>query len=422
VSGAVGQLVVIPPELRKNWRLVVAAAATMAVNSAAWYCGSIFFVALRQEFGWGYAATSSIFSVFGILHGVFGILAGYLVDRIGPRRLIISGGLLFLVANLASSLATARWHLFVTHSLFLALASSSLGWVPISVLLSRVFREGRGTVFGAASAGVGVGILVGIPFVQAAISWGGWRIGYVALGVAGAAVVLPVAWRVFGHVETTSARQRTADAKPAERPAAASFQGGLGAAARTGTFWLVAGGFILMNIPIQMVMTHQVAHLVELGHTKSFVAQLVGLVGLASIGGKMLWGWLSDRWSLERTYLVGIGTLVTAILLLLAIGPESTAWLLACYAVTIGIGYSVSPALTPILSARFFSGPSFGTIFGTLSMIHNSAGSVGVWLAGYVHDLTGTYRPALIGGIGSAITALAIVWLVAPRRARLPGC
>ncbi len=83
-----------PAKSRERWGLVAACAALMAINSGGWYSASVFFVALIQDFGWGYASTAGIFSLSIILYGIWGVPVGYLVDRFGPRRVILAGGLL----------------------------------------------------------------------------------------------------------------------------------------------------------------------------------------------------------------------------------------------------------------------------------------------------------------------------------------
>jgi MFS family permease len=143
---------------------------------------------------------------------------------------------------------------------------------------------------------------------------------------------------------------------------------------------------------------------------------MVGLVGLVSIPGKILWGYLSDRWWPELIYMAGCSFVVGSILILLRIGPASSIWSLYLYAILMGIRYAVSPAMTPILSGRFFVGRRFGVILGTLNMFYNAAGAAGMWLAGYAHDLTGSYRLPFLISIGSACVAGACVWLAAPRR------
>ncbi len=402
-----------------RWGLVAACAALMAITSGVWYTASVFFVALVHSFGWDYASTAGIFSLFTILYGIAGVVMGSLADRIGPRRTILMGGALLAVALMANALATARWHLYLTHSALAALGLAGMGWVPVSILLARGFDRQRGLAVGLASAGVGVGILVFVPLTQAIIDWAGWRAAYITIGVISAAVVLPVG--LFGVGEGRAraaglaAPERFQDTK---RLVAGPPGWTLAAALRHRDFWLISLTFVFLNSPVQLILTHQVAYLVEAGQPKAFAAGIVGLVGLVSVPGKILWGYLSDRWWIEATYMAGIAFLLAGILTLLSIGPATGGSALYLYAGLMGIGYAVSPAMTPVLGARFFAGRHFGAIFGALNLLHHAGGALGVWLAGVVHDLSGTYSLAFLLSMASSFLSLGCVWVAAPRRAR----
>jgi len=388
----------------------------MTITSGVWYTASVFYVALMEAFGWSYGSTAGIFSLFTILYGMSGVLSGYLVDRFGPRRVILASGVLFVLSLLANSMATAQWHLYFTHGVLAALSLSGMGWVPVSVLVARGFRRRQGLALGIASAGVGVGIAIFVPLVQVMIQWGGWRVAFVGLAIISAVVTFSVGLFALRGLGTGPAPEAHAAPLP-DRISMGPPGWTLASAVRSQPFWLVAATFVLLNSPVQLVLTHHVAHLVGVGQPKVFVANVVGLVGLVSVAGKILWGYLSDRWWVEATYLTGIAFLIAGILTLMRVGPTTSAWGLYAYAILMGLGYAVSPAMTPILSARFFAGRHFGTIFGALNMLHQAAGAAGMWLAGYAHDLTGSYSLPFLLAIVSACLSLACVWLAAPRRA-----
>jgi MFS family permease len=139
-------------------------------------------------------------------------------------------------------------------------------------------------------------------------------------------------------------------------------------------------------------------------------------VGLVSVPGKMLWGYLSDRWWPELIYTAATACLVAGIAVLMLAGSDGSVGQLYGYAVLVGLGYAVSPAMTPILSGRFFAGPHFGVIFGALNVLYHAGGAAGVWMAGYLHDLTGSYRAAFAVSICAALCGAACAWLAAPRR------
>ncbi len=397
---------------------MLACAALMSLSSGAWYTSSVFFVALIREFGWNYASTASIFSFFTVFYGAWGILVGHLVDRIGPRRVVLGGGILLSVAMAGSAAACAIWHLYITHSILTALGLSAAGYVPVSLIITQQFRARRGLALGAASAGAGVGILALVPLAQLVIDYWGWRAAFLVLGGISGSVAIPVG--LFALDERRMAPPEPASPPPwPPSPRAGTMEAQeftLKSALCSKTYWLVTATLAFLNCPVQLVMTHHVAHLTEVGHAKLLVVGIVGLVGLFSIPGKTGWGFLSDRFCPELIYLAGITCIVSAILMLLTIDPASSMWTLYGYALLMGLGYSVSPAMTPILSGRFFIGRHFGIILGTLNTSYQAAGASGIWLAGYAHDLTGSYRLPLLGSIASALLALCAVWLAAPRK------
>jgi len=407
-----------PRQASEPWGVVAAGAVLMITTSGVWYSASVFFVALLKEFGRDYATTAGIFSVFTAVYGCSGMLVGGLVDRFGARRVILAGCLLAPLALAGNSLAPTLQFMYLTHSILVAVALAAMGYVPVSILLTHEFQQHRGLVISIASAGVGIGILAVVPLTQFVIDHAGWRLAYVALALLSLALGPPV-WLLALRETKPAHSQRSRCAIPdgSTMPSASErATWTLTSAIRSREFWLITVTFTLLNSPTQLTLTHQVAHLVEAGHPKSFVAGIVGLIGLVSIPGKILWGYLADRWWGELVYLAGTSCLIAALAALLLIGPATAAWGLVVYAVFMALGYAVSPAMTPLLCGRFFSGPHFGIIFGALSILYNLGGAAGVWLAGYIHDMTGNYRLAFLGSMLSAAIAAACVWLAAPRR------
>ena len=399
-----------PPHIRPEsepWPLVVAGSVLMATTAAVWYSAAVFFVAILREFQRDYADTSGIFSVFIVLYGVSGMLVGDCVDRFGCRRVIITGSALMSLGLFVNSLATGLGSLYISHGVLASFGMSAMGYVPVSVLLTRSFHRHRGLALGTASAGVGIGILTGVPIVQFLISQVGWRLAYTCLAILTFTASFPIGlWAIpndRGDVQKHFAGSHDPRAT-------------LLSAITSRTFWLVTATFALLNTPVQLVMTHQVAHLVERGQTPAFVAGLVGLIGLISIPAKILWGFLSDRWWIENIYAIGSTLLILAIGGLMSLSPATPAGAQYLYVVLMAFGYALSPAMTPILTGRFFSGQHFGVLFGAVNILYHVGGAAGVWLAGHVHDFTGEYSWAFVGSIVSAAAAAACVWFAAPRR------
>ncbi len=385
---------------------MVAGSVLMATTAAVWYSASVFFVAILREFQRDYAVTSGIFSVFIVLYGVSGMLVGECVDRFGCRRVIIVGTALMSLGLLGNSFAPGLGSLYFSHGVLASFGMSAMGYVPVSVLLTKSFHRHRGLALGTASAGVGIGILAGVPVVQFLITHVGWRLAYTCMAILTFTVSFPIGFWAIPN-EGSGPRKRASSSH--------DLRSALMSAISTRTFWLVTATFALLNTPVQLVMTHQVAHLIERGQSPAFVAAMVGLIGVASIPAKMLWGYLSDRWWIENIYAIGTGLLILAIAGILSFSSATPPTVHYVYAVLMAFGYALSPAMTPILTGRFFAGQHFGVLFGAVNILYHVGGAAGVWAAGHIHDATGAYFWAFIASIGCAVAAAVCVWIAAPR-------
>jgi MFS family permease len=192
----------------------------------------------------------------------------------------------------------------------------------------------------------------------------------------------------------------------------------LNEAVRTQPFWLLMAAYFFGNVCSQTLHVHQVAYLVDHGLAAIVAASVVSVVGFASIVGKTGGGWLSDRIDREIVYAAGIAILVSSTFVLLALGRPPSAWGAFAYAVMLGMGYSVTAAITPAMVADRFSGPHFGSIVG-IGLMGTAAGSaLGPWAAGRLYDATGTYTVAFLIAAGSGVVAGAAAWRARALRRR----
>jgi MFS family permease len=190
---------------------------------------------------------------------------------------------------------------------------------------------------------------------------------------------------------------------------------------RTQPFWLFMAMFFFGNVCSQTLHVHQVAYLVDHGLAAITAATVVGVVGLASIVGKTGGGWLSDRIEREVVYVAGIAILAASAFALLSFGTESSRWAAYAYAVLLGVGYSVTAAITPVIVSDRFSGPHFGAIVG-VGLMGTAAGSAaGPWLAGHLYDTTGSYTIAFLIAAGCGVIAGAACWRARVLRIRGQG-
>ena len=154
---------------------LAAIAGTLGLTYGVWYSYSVFLVALLREFGWSRSVLAGAFSVFTLVHGGANPLVGMLCDRIGPRRLVVFGGVALGLALYGNSFIDSPGHLYLGFGLFTALAVACSGWVPAVVMVQRQFMDRLGLSLGIVSSGIGLGMLLVVPLCEALIESLGWR-------------------------------------------------------------------------------------------------------------------------------------------------------------------------------------------------------------------------------------------------------
>jgi len=190
----------------------------------------------------------------------------------------------------------------------------------------------------------------------------------------------------------------------------------------TKPFKLLILSFFLGNFVIQSIFTHQVAFFVDRGLEALFASYIVGIVGVVSIGGKILWGVLSDKIGREITYTIGVTCSIFGIVFLIVFNIFPRSSLPYLYVLFFGLGYAVAAALPPLITADFFEGQAYGGIFGTLMIFVGLGGASGAWFAGFIYDQVGSYLPVFIILIAFIFFSCFLIWWAAPRRIRMvPG-
>jgi MFS family permease len=396
------------------YRALAVTVVTLALAYGVWYAYSVFLVALLKEFGWSRSVLAGAFSVFTLVSGGAGPILGALADRFGPRRLILAGGALLAAALWADSFVTRAWHLYVAFGLLTAVGVATAGWTPAVVMVQRHFSSRLGLALGIAGSGVGLGIFLVVPLCQALIEAFGWRWAFRALGALAVLWILPATYLAIRDAPPAP-RAVVTSAEPA-LPAAGSDHS-LARALDTSSFRLIALAVFLGSICSQTLHVHQAAFLVDHGLSAMTAASVISVVGAASILGKTGGGWISDLFSRELVYALGmVGMIIgVGVLWLVALAPSG--WLALGYAVLFGVGYSVTAFIVPAMMSDRFRGPHFGSIFGATQVASALGSALGAWLAGRLFDATGSYAIAFTIAAAAAAVAAVSVWASrVPRR------
>lgn len=403
-------------ESRRGWFAVAATFMTLVVLYGVWYSYSVFLVALIREFGWKRSLVAGAFSVFVLVHGLCAPLVGWLLQVLGPRRLIVVGASVMGLGLGLAAQTTEWWHLYLAFGGIAAVGVSLAGWIPSVVLIRGWFPHRVGTMLGIASGGIGVGIFALVPLAQVFIDWIGWRWAYRLLAVLIVGWVIPATLGLVRDPPLPEAWKVRPDCRPAPTMTGATPHWTLAAAVRRWRFWGLAGVFFTGTFVTQMLLIHQVAYLVDHGVPAIAAAAVGGAVGLVSIPGKAGWGWLSDRTGREPAYGLAFGCVIAGIGALVLAGRHPTSVLLYLYALLVGLGYGVMAPVPPAVAGDLYEGPGFSTIFGALYLVMCLGLAGGTWSAGEIFDRTGSYAAALWLALVTAVLSPALLWIVAPRR------
>ncbi len=398
------------------WVVVAVVWVTLALAYGLYFSFPVFFVALLEEFGWSRGATAVAFSLSSIVQGLLSPVVGILVDRFGPRRVMLGGTVLLGGACLLSSRIDSLWSLYVVTGVLAAAGVCAVTWVPSGALIVQWFAERRGSVMGVAFSGMGVGILIMGPLAQWLIAVRGWRAAYLVLGAGILAVLVPLVW--FGVREAPRAvgPARGGVVAPASRAGHAGSE--VGAALRTRAFWALFFAYFCTPLAVFPVVTHQVAFAVDQGFARMFVAGIFGFTGLMSTVGRILFGIAADRIGRATSATISYGCTAVGTLCLLGLETWRHPAALYAYALLFGLGFGARGPIITAMASQLFQGRRFGVIYGILSIGNGVGGAVGPWFGGAIHDATGSYRVAFLIAVGFCAVGAGCFWLARSPRHR----
>ncbi|MEP7143735.1 MAG: MFS transporter [Ferruginibacter sp.] len=331
-----------------------------------------------KDFHWTRATVTSG-NLFGkiIIGPVFGFAAGWFSDRFGPRRLMLFGIMMAGLAVIGLSTMTSLWQ-FYTFYLLMALGYMCGGPLPNQVLTSRWFYKSRGKAMGIAYLGIGVGGMM-VPQIAKWLNMRmDWRSSLVVLGVFMIAVAFPMAW--FVKENPVDSLNETIEKEPK-----ISFKTIL----KSRSFYLLTiGSMCSIGAVAGISQNLKLFFSLDLKYSQGQAANIISLVLGSSIIGRLLMGWLADRYQKKHIMLL-IYTLISGSILLLYFAD--TPGIIYLFAFIFGIGLGGDYMIIPLMAAELFGVKVMGRVMGLILTFDGLGEAFSPMLAGWLRDRHGSY-------------------------------
>ena len=387
---------------RRAWFILAGGFLAFTISASLMHAYSVFLLAFIAEFRWSRGESSIAYSVGQVVGGVSSPLVGGMVDRFGTRRMVLLGGCLLALGLLGSAFATSLWQIVLLYGVVMTLGANCISMVVFAPLISRLFIARRGMAMSMLQSANGFGRAISVPIAQLMVSDVGWRTAYLLQAGVMAALILPLA-----------ALFRGAELSPivkANIAATTQRDWSVRDAIRTRHFWLLFCVYGLTSIGTFLVSLHQLAFAVDRGFDPLYAAFVLGLGSLLALPGVILTGTISDYIGREGAAILAYIVSIIGVGAALLIDGEDQHVLLWVHACFFGITWGArGPAITA-KTADLFGGPRLGTILGFITIGAGLGAGLGAWGAGYLFDLTGSYRLAFTLSIAAYATGAIVFW------------
>lgn len=378
-----------------GWVVVGVTVLTLLVTSGVRSAPGVLINPLEEDFGWSRGAISFAVSIGLLLYGLSAPLAGAVMDRVGPRRLMLFGLALTAVSTALGAAVRQLWQLDVVWGLLSGLGTGAAATVVGATVATRWFVARRGLVLGIFGAAVSAGQLVFVPLLMWLVHAIGWRATSVVLALCAAAVLPLVLWLM--RDEPAAVGLEPYGGPPPADPHAGHRLGtwqALNRARRTPVFWLLFGSFFVCGATSTgLIGTHFISHSIDHGIPEATAAGTLALMGGMNFVGTIASGWLTDRYDPRRLLAIYYGLRGLSLFVLPFVTEFSG---LAIFAVIFGLDYIATVPPTATLVADVFGRRHVAAVYGWVFFGHQLGAASAAYFGGLSRDVLGDYNAAFV--------------------------
>ena len=398
-----------------GWKLAGLALLVIGLASGPVWSGvGVWVKALEMHFGWSRAQLTGAFSLAQLEGSILGPLLGYLIDRLGPRRMVFIGlvitGLGFVLFSRTNNLLT----FYVSYGLIM-LGTAAGSWLPLMTVVNRWFIRKRGLAMAVAAEGSPLGGLLLLPVLAWAVtpSHFGWSTTALWIGMVFLALAFPISRfirerpegygeRADGDPSPNASMSQIEVVRTAPRDIGSRDQPDFTAsqAIRTSAFWLITFGHAFSSMLFATLTVHLVPMLTDQGLSLQSSANVFSaMMGVAAVF-QLIGGYVGDR--METRVAIAVFGFIQAAGFTVAVFTESMPMAIL-FAVLFGAGFGGRNPLTVAIRAEYFGPNAFATITGISSAPMYLFMLAAPLFAAFIFDTQGSYMIAwlILGGLGS---------------------
>ena len=400
----------------RNWRtpgvILLCGGIVLTIALGVRHNFGLYLQPMTMDLGIGREVFSFAIAIQNIVYGLAQPFTGMIADKFGAARVLIGGALLYALGLTLMSMSSAGWELNVSAGLMIGLALGCSGFSIVFGVVGRsVPAEKRTAALGVIGAAGSFGQFIMLPYGQTLISAFGWQHALVILAVT-VLVIVPLSAALMEDKKAQAAQFHRQSIPEALREAF-THRG----------YVLLCLGYSVCGFQLMFISVHFPAYLLDQQMTPQTGMTALALIGLFNIFGSYAWGWLGGRYT--KKYLLSSLYFIRAVAIALFVLAPLSPWSVYIFAATIGFLWLGTVPLTNGVIAQVFGVQYLSTLGGSAFLFHQIGSFMGVWLAGYLFDATGSYALmwtlTVAMGVVAAVLNLPIDERALVRRAPVPA-
>jgi MFS family permease len=398
------------PAIFYGYVIIVCCVGIMTMGWGANRTFGVFLEPMLKEFGWTRAEISASFTLNMLVMGVLAIFSGGLVDRLGPRMVIMTCGSCLGLAYILTSQIHSLFQFYICYGVLGGIGMSGM-LAPMMALVVKWFVKRRGLMSSILIAGPAVGIMFLPISFSFFISYFGWRASSLILGIVVIIVIILASVKLrrepremgllpYSGGDLTDTKKLIPDLELSAREAM-----------RTTQFWIINIVAFSDMFLINAITVHIVIHATDMGISAAAAAAVLSLAAGVSIPGRVLMGWVADRIGNKPSLLLCLGIATFAFFLLLIAKGLGMLYL---FAIFYGMGLWASGGIISPLIAEYFGPRAHAALYSFSVFLQALGGAAGALLVGLLFDMTGSYHLSFILCFGVSCASFLALFLLVP--------